>query len=67
MLVETARFRLVGQDQTSGFPRFHLEVRSGRLSGDEAWYRSHGIGDWEGFGLELGKSLWRASPTPPTS
>lgn len=55
VLVETSRFRLVAQDET--VPRFHLEVRSGRLTGNEEWYRSHWIGDWEGFGQDLGRQM----------
>lgn len=65
VLIETARFRLVGQNADS-IPRFYLQVRSGRLTGNEEWYRSHYIGDWEGFCLELGRSLWEKSQIPPT-
>ena len=52
VLMALTRFRIVEYGGA-----FHLQVRSGRLSGRDEWYEANDQGDYRGFVQELGRSL----------
>lgn len=53
VLLELLRFRIVATD--SGRPR--LQVRSGRLTGNDTWLQAEGVGEYDSFIDELGRYL----------
>ncbi len=56
VLLELQRFQLIVRTSGSG-QRFLLQVRSGRLTGQDEWYEAVLVGEYQGFVEEFCRTL----------